>query len=80
MAPVLQLGEVSWSVACAAGCHMVLVIAVMHLCNIFNCLLLLCIFFFILNNNLVLINRRKGPRYQRVLASLTGAVPKGLIL
>ena len=33
--------------------------------------------------NLVLINRRNGPRYQRVLAFcafLTGAIPKGLIL
>ena len=33
--------------------------------------------------NMVLINRRNGPRYQRVLAScafLTGAIPKGLIV
>ena len=33
--------------------------------------------------NLVLINRRNGPRYQRVLALrafLTGAIPKGLVL
>ena len=33
--------------------------------------------------NLVLINRRNGPRYQRVLAScafLTGVIPEGLIL
>ena len=31
MAPVLQLGEVSWSVVCAAYCHMALVFAVMRL-------------------------------------------------
>ena len=36
MVPVLQLGEVSWSVVCAACCHMALVFAVMHLCNT-NC-------------------------------------------
>ena len=39
MAPVLRLGEDSWSVVCAACCHMTLVFAVMHLYNIsfFNC-------------------------------------------
>ena len=31
MTPVQQLGEVSWSVVCAACCHMALVFAVMHL-------------------------------------------------
>ena len=31
MAPVWQLGEVSWSVVCSACCHMTLVFAVMHL-------------------------------------------------
>ena len=49
---------------------MALVFAVMHLYNIFNL-------------NPVLINRRNGQRYQRVLvvcAFLTGAIPKGLIL
>ena len=35
MAPVQQLGEVSWSVVCAACCHMALVFAVMYLYNIF---------------------------------------------
>ena len=34
MAPVLRLGEDSWSVVCAACCHMTLVFAVMHLYNI----------------------------------------------
>ena len=34
MAPVEQLGEDSWSVVCAACCHMTLVFAVMHLYNI----------------------------------------------
>ena len=34
MAPVQQLGEVSWSVVCAACCHTTLVFAVMHLYNI----------------------------------------------
>ena len=34
MVPVLQLGEVSWSVVCAACCHMTLVFAVMHLYTI----------------------------------------------
>ena len=33
MAPVQQLGEVSWSVVCEACCHMALVFAVMHLYN-----------------------------------------------
>ena len=34
MAPVWQL-EVSWSVVCAACCHMAMVFAVMHLCTMF---------------------------------------------
>ena len=34
MAPVSQLGEDSWSVVCAACCHMTLVFVVMHLYNI----------------------------------------------
>ena len=34
VAPVQRLGEESWSVVCAACCHMTLVFAVMHLCNI----------------------------------------------
>ena len=37
MAPVQRLGEVSWSVVCAACCHMTLVFAVMHLYNNFYC-------------------------------------------
>ena len=37
MTPVQQLGEVSWSVVCAACCHMALVFAVMHLYFFFNC-------------------------------------------
>ena len=41
MAPVWQLGEDSWSVACAACCHMTLVFAVMHLYNILELFLLL---------------------------------------
>ena len=36
MAPVQQLGEVSWSVVCAACCHMALVFAVMHLYTIYH--------------------------------------------
>ena len=63
---------------------MELVFAVMHLYNIFDFLLLLSIpFFFNTYLNLVLINRRNGPRYQRVLALSafsTGVIPKGLIL
>ena len=46
-------------------------------------LLLPSIPFFILFKNLILISRRNGPRYQRVLALytfVTGAIPKGLIL
>ena len=35
LAPVKQLGEVSWSVVCAACCHMALVFAVTHLYDIF---------------------------------------------
>ena len=34
MAPVWRLGEDSWSVVCAACCHVTLVFAVMHLYNI----------------------------------------------
>ena len=34
MAPVQQSGEDSWSVVCAACCHMTLVFAVMHFYNI----------------------------------------------
>ena len=36
MAPVQRLGEDSWSVVCAACCHMTLVYAVKHLYNIFE--------------------------------------------
>ena len=35
MAPLQQLGEVNWSVVCAACCRKALVFAVMHSCNIF---------------------------------------------
>ena len=59
MAPDWQLGEVSWSVVRAACCLMTLVFAVMHFCSF----LFLYTFF-----NLVLINRRNGPQYRRVLA------------
>ena len=65
-APVQQLVEVSWSVVCAACCHMVLVFAVIHLYVLFS--LLLCIPFLIPYLDLVMINRRNGPRYQRVQA------------
>ena len=41
MAPGQQLGEVSWSVVCAACCHMALVFAVMHLYNFFYIIILL---------------------------------------
>ena len=47
---------------------MALVFAVMHLYNIFIFLLLLSILFLYFKKNPVLINRRNGPRYQRVLA------------
>ena len=83
MAPVQQLGEDSWSVVCAACCHMTLVFAVMHLYNILDFFFIASVHsFFILFKNLVSINRRNGPRYQRVLALcafLTGGIPKGLI-
>ena len=81
MAPVLQLGEVSWSVVCAACCHMTLVFPIMHLYK--KKIIASVHSFFILFKILVLINRRNGPRYQRVLplcAFLTGVIPKGLIL
>ena len=84
MAPVLPLGEVSWSVVCAACCHMTLVFAVMHLYNILEIFIAsVHSFFYTFFKNLVLINRRNGPRYQRVLALCafsTGVIPKGLIL
>ena len=35
MALVEQLGDDSWSVVCAAGCHMALVFAIRHLYNLF---------------------------------------------
>ena len=41
MAPVQQLGEVSWLMVCAACCHMILVFAVMHLYDILIFFLLL---------------------------------------
>ena len=47
---------------------MTLVFAVLHLYNILEFLLLLSIPFLYFFKNLVLINRRNGPRYQRVLA------------
>ena len=74
MAPVKQQGEVSWSMVCAACCHIALVFAIMHCFCPFH--------FYTLKKNLVLINRRNGPRYQRVPALcsvLTGEIPKGLI-
>ena len=83
MAPVLRLGEDSWSVVCAACCHMTLVFAVMHLYNILEFFIASVHSFFILFLNLVSINQRNGPRYQRVLALRafsTGVIPKGLIL
>ena len=66
MASVQQIGEASWSVLCAACCHMALVFAVMHFFLLL--LLLLSITFDVVFLNLVLINRRNGPRCQRVLA------------
>ena len=47
---------------------MTLVFAVMHLYNILEFFIASVHFFLILFLNLVLINRRNGPRYQRVLA------------
>ena len=35
MAPVEQPGEVSWSVVCAACCHMALVFAIVHLYTVY---------------------------------------------
>ena len=69
MAPVQRLGEDSWSVVCAACCHMTLVFAVMHLYNILEFFIAsVHSFFYTFFKNLVLINRRNGPRYQCVLA------------
>ena len=48
MAPVQQLGEDSWSVVCAACCHMTLVFAVMHLYNILELFIASVHSFFIL--------------------------------
>ena len=47
---------------------MALKFAVMHLCNILEFFIASVHSFFTLFLNLVLINRRNGPRYQRVLA------------
>ena len=47
MAPVLQLGEDSWSVVCAACCRMTLVFAIINLYNIFlKCIASVHFFFF----------------------------------
>ena len=46
MALVEQLGDDSWSVVCAACCHMALVFAIMHLCNIYFILYCVCPFLF----------------------------------
>ena len=63
MAPVLQLGEVSWSVVCAACCHMTLVFAVMHLYNILEFFIAsVHSFFYTLKKNLLSINQRNVPR------------------
>ena len=62
---------------------MTLVFAVMHLYNILEFFIASVHSFFILFSNLVSINRRNGPRYQRVLALCafsTGVILKGLIL
>ena len=62
---------------------MTLVFAVLQLYNILEFFIASVDSFFILFKNLVLINRRNGPRYQRVLALCafsTGVIPKGLIL
>ena len=34
MVPVKQLGKISWSVVCAACCHMALVFVTMHFYNV----------------------------------------------
>ena len=62
---------------------MTLVFAVLHFYNILEFCIASVHSFFILFKNLVSINRRNGPRYQRVLALCafsTGVIPKGLIL
>ena len=46
MAPVQQLGEVSWSMVCAACFHKGLVFAVMHLYNILDFFYCFCPFLF----------------------------------
>ena len=56
MALVEQLGDDSWSVVCAACCHMALVFAIMHLCNIFLFYIASVNSFFIIFFNLVLID------------------------
>ena len=80
MAPVQQLGDVSWSVECAACCHMALVFALMHLYNFFYCFCPI-LFYTLLKSGIDKSTNR--PRYQRVLALrafLTGVIPKGQIL
>ena len=47
MASVKRLGEDSWSVVCAACCHMTLVFAAMHLYNILEFFYCFCPFFFL---------------------------------
>ena len=56
MALVEQLGDHSWSVVCAACCHMAQVFAIMHLHNIFKFYIASVHSFFIFFFNLVSIN------------------------
>ena len=90
-APVSQLGEVSWSVVCAACCHMALVFAVMHLYNNFFFIIAsVHAFLFILFFSLFFKSRiDKSTEWSMIPACpslmcfcffLTKAIPKGLIL
>ena len=83
MAPVKQLGEVSWLVVCAACCLMSLVFAVMHLYDLYKFFYCFCPFLFYTFKKSGI---DKLMEWSTITACpslvyfFTGVIPKGLIL